>query len=377
VTERRASAVERALRNPERAPLGSLLREDLSERRLKAMWERIDHAPRRGPAVWLVAAVTATLVALSLFVAQRQAHSGRLALSSGAVPGVLEAGAAPATPRFEDGSMVSLGKGTRLEVLRNDGRSFVTALRRGDATFDVEPGGERHWIIEAGELSVEVVGTRFRVQRDTDLTKVTVQHGIVLVRGARVPDGSLRLLAGEGFELRAPVATAPAASAPPAPAMSGNPLAPPQELRAPVVASPISSASATSGPASSGRQPRDDVERSLWEADAARAHRDSSGAARHFEAAWLRAAPGDPRRGLAGLSLARLLIGVDPVKAARVLRSSLPDMPQALLEDSLARLVEAESRGGDAAAAARAADDYLRRFPNGLRAEEVRRWAER
>ncbi len=39
---------------------------------------------------------------------------------------------------------------TRLEILRNDGRSFVSVLRRGSGTFDVEPGGPRHWIIEAG-----------------------------------------------------------------------------------------------------------------------------------------------------------------------------------------------------------------------------------
>ena len=86
---------------------------------------------------------------------------------------------------------------------------------------------------------------------------------------------------------------------------------------------------------------------------------------------------GDPRRGMAGLSLARLLIDTNPAKAARVLRSSLPDMPQALLEDSLARLVEAESRAGNAEAARRAAEDYEARFPNGLRAKDVQRWAER
>jgi hypothetical protein len=74
--------------------------------------------------------------------------------------------------------------------------------------------------------------------------------------------------------------------------------------------------------------------------------------------------------------LARLLIGQAPAKAAQILRSSLSDMPQALLEDASVRLVEAESRAGNLVAARQAADDYRRRFPAGRRQDEVRRWSE-
>ena len=175
------------------------LRDDLEESQVKEMWERIDHTPARSRRPWLMACVAAAAVVLLIFGAlryTREPEISQLALLSGAAPSVLSTDAGPIETRFDDGSQVSLAGLTRLEVLRNDSRSFVTALRRGGATFDVKPGGPRHWIIEAGELSVEVVGTRFRVERQNELTRVSVEHGIVLVRGERVPGGSVRLTAG-------------------------------------------------------------------------------------------------------------------------------------------------------------------------------------
>jgi hypothetical protein len=372
MAERSLHHLRRALSDPSAEPIGAVLDDDLDEGRVKAMWQHIDHAPRRRPGVWLLAAAALVLLALASLAALRDHESGRLALVSGASPGVLGADSAPATPRFDDGSLVSLTQGSRLEVLRNDRRSFVTALRRGAATFDVKPGGRRHWIVEAGELSVEVVGTRFRVERQSESTTVSVQHGIVLVRGERVPGGSVRLTAGKSFELRGPVAVASSSSAPPVAALvsSDPPLATHATAGA---AGPPPDASARPDPIVADA--RDDVERSLQAADAARSRHDHAAAAAHFEAAWLEAAPGDPRRGLAALSLARSVIAANPAKAARLLRSSLADMPQTLLEDALARLVEAEGRSGNSAGAARAAAEYLRQFPTGRRAEEVERWS--
>lgn len=371
MSEQSRHRITRALSDPTTEPLGKLLRDDLDESRVKAMWQKIDHAPRRSPTVWLFATAAVVAVTLLLLFGASDHDNRRLALVSGATPAVLSADGAPLTPHFDDGSMVSLARGSRLEVLRNDARSFVTALRRGDATFDVKPGGPRHWIIEAGELSVEVVGTRFRVERQNDATSVSVQHGVVLVRGERVPGGSVRLTAGKTFELRGPIAAAAPSTAPAvAPTASPIPVAAASAAVAVALsASPSASADHASADAS------DDVERSLRAADTARARRDYATAAAQLETAWLKAAPGDARRGLAALSLARLLLATNPAKAARILRSSLSDMPQPLLEDSWARLVEAEARAGNTAGAARAAEDYLQKFPAGQRAEEVRRWS--
>jgi transmembrane sensor len=354
----------------EQAPLRVHLRDDLGESQVKSMWERIDHTPARARRPWLLLCVTGAallLLVVGALRAWREPEARQLALLSGKTPSVLSAADSPLASRFDDGSQVSLSGGARLEVLRNDARSFVTALRRGGVTFDVKPGGPRHWIVEAGELSVEVVGTRFRVERQGEATRVSVDHGIVLVRGERVPGGSVRLTAGTSFEL--PAATADRADEHPAQPTPVEPSATPPSDALP------RSASSAAVPAAAGPAPGDAVDRALGAADLARRQGDLVGAVGSFELAWQQAAPGDARRGLAALSLARLLMTGRPAQAARILRSSLSDMPQALLEDASVRLVEAESRAGNHEAAQRAAEDYSRRFPAGRRAEEVRRWS--
>jgi transmembrane sensor len=362
-------APERARLTPEggaTGPLAPSLRSALTEERTQQMWQRIDHAPGRRPQAWLVLATAATVVALLAFGSRwlAQPTAGPLGLTSGSALSVLGAEERAEAPRFDDGSQITLQKGSRVEVLRNDARSFVTALRRGDVTFDVKPGGKRHWVIEAGELSVEVVGTRFRVERQPQATRVSVEHGIVLVRGERVGGGSVRLTAGQSFVLPTtreavveptlseprPASPAPVASAPPAASVA-----------------PVASAPPVVAP--------DRVAQSLVDADDARRQGDNASAAQHFEAAWLSAAPGDARRGLAALSLARLLGATNPAKTARVLRSSLSDMPSGLREDAIARWVEAESRAGNVEGARRAAEEYRRSFPNGQRLPEVERWS--
>jgi transmembrane sensor len=360
-------------------PLRTHLRDDLDEGQVKSMWERIDHTPARARRPWLLLSATAAallLLALGALRHWREPEARQLALLSGKPPSVLSAAEAPTASRFDDGSQVSLTGGARLEVLRNDARSFVTALRRGGATFDVKPGGPRHWIVEAGELSVEVVGTRFRVERQGEATRVSVHHGVVLVRGERVPGGSVRLTAGTSFELPAgSAARAGELPAPPAPAATPPAAVPSVPMP---LGGPSSTGPATATPAGSAAgEPAtgDAVDRALGAADLARRHGDVAEAVRSFELAWQQAAPGDVRRGLAALSLARLLMTGQPAQAARILRSSLSDMPQALLEDASVRLVEAESRAGNHEAAQRAGQDYARRFPAGRRADEVRRWS--
>jgi transmembrane sensor len=359
-----------------REPLRAHLDDALDERQVRSMWQRIDHTPARTGRPWLLACVAAAallLLAMGAVRGWREPEIRQLVLISGAAPGVLSADAAPAVSRFDDGSRVSLAAVTRLEVLRNDARSFVTALRRGSATFDVKPGGPRHWIVEAGELSVEVVGTRFHVERQHEVTRVSVEHGIVLVRGERVPGGSARLTAGTSFELPA-AALAPVAERS---ASHGKAVPSSAPLLTPSASGVAPAPAAASSDSSSNAELEllDGVERALRAADTARRQGDHAGAIGYFDAAWRQAAPGDARRGLAALSLARLLIAGQPAQAARILRSSLSDMPQALLEDASVRLVEAESRSGNHDAALRAADDYSRRFPTGRRAEEVRRWS--
>jgi hypothetical protein len=123
------------------------------------------------------------------------------------------------------------------------------------------------------------------------------------------------------------------------------------------------------------RDAPDAVDQALAAADAARRRGDRAEAAQALEAALTAARPSDKRRGLAALTLARLVLRNDPARAARVLRDAFGAMPADLVEDALARRVEAEGRSGRRDEAARLADEYERRFPAGQRASEVKRWS--
>src|SRR5690606_30409094 len=151
---------------------------------------------------------------------------------------------------LSDGSAIELAEQSSLEVLSNDRESFVTVLRQGRGTFDVKPGGSRRWRIEAGPVEVEVVGTRFTVERSADQVFVHVERGAVLVRGNTVPDRVQRLNAGAGLvvgrEPKEPVPPVPAKTT--APDASASSETPPQEP-SPEDA-PAHDASPTAAPAS-------------------------------------------------------------------------------------------------------------------------------
>jgi transmembrane sensor len=88
--------------------------------------------------------------------------------------------------------------------------------------------------------------------------------------------------------------------------------------------------------------------------------------------------PSESRRAIAAFTLGKLLLDGEnrPAQAKLAFRACLRlSPPAAVAEDALARLVEAEARGGAASAARAAALDYERRYPKGRRLADVRRWA--
>jgi transmembrane sensor len=83
----------------------------------------------------------------------------------------------------------------------------------------------------------------------------------------------------------------------------------------------------------------------------------------------------DPRASLAAFTLGRVLLDElgRPRDAADAFADAIrlaPDGP--LVEDALAREVEALSRAGEPSAARKLADDYVRRFPSGRKTRSVR-----
>jgi transmembrane sensor len=364
-----AGAVQRALADPERAPLGSALQPELAEADVPELWHRIETGLTlawRAPGLAFAAALLAVLV----WWVHRPPPAGALALEGGAAPIALGAGSQAKRFGFADGSRVDVAAGAELRVVQNDARTFVTALAHGRTTFDVHPGGPRRWVIDAGPASVEVVGTHFTVQRDGESVAVAVEHGIVLVRSRELAGGSVRLTAGQTVRVARPAGPSASTIPPAVPASAAAPVAP-----VPAAALALSTLAAPSEVSSTGSaQALDAVGRALAAADIARKRGDRAEAVRAFEAALAAAGRGDRRRGLAALSLARLVLTQNPDQAARVLRDAFAAMPAGLLEDALARRVEAEARAGHREEAARLAAEYERQFPAGQRTDEVRRW---
>jgi transmembrane sensor len=196
-------------------PLKESLRDPADERALSRMWQGIDaRFPRRRSRLSLSFIIApAVAVAAVAVVAVMRHDAGPLRLANG---GAIVAVDAPATGlrlSLSDGSSVDLGPGARFEPIESSASTFIAVLDRGDASFDVVPGGPRRWQIECGLATVEVVGTRFSCARGEDKLHVGVERGIVLVRGERVPNRARRLAAGESLDVYEASSAASAPSA--------------------------------------------------------------------------------------------------------------------------------------------------------------------
>lgn len=407
-------------------PLADLLQSGFSEHTVPALWHRIQGRLYQPPsrARWPLFAAMASAAAILALVSSFFIRSNRpLRLSSGELPAALIAEATPRNVELSDGSSIRVDQQSRLEVVSNDAATFVTALSRGSATFEVNPKAKRRWIVEVGLTSVEVVGTRFTVTRNESEVNVAVTKGLVLVRGDTVPGGQQRLGAGQALRASTSLRTAVAGGGTDKAEVARTESArtettqttPVSQARIddlPLVedtvhqhragaagdaslmdeartASPARGPGSTSGAAGekaskataradSTEPPANvplDIEALFAEADRAREVGDLTRSLSYFERVIATAPHFDPRRGLAAMSVARMTMRSNPARAAAALRATLDGMPAALQENANARLVEAYAKSGQAKSAQSAAQRYLERFPNGRRAEDVRRWA--
>jgi transmembrane sensor len=362
-------------------PLKPMLRDGFAESDVQRVWRGIQIRPTESARSlskgrWAMASgavvALALILALSLWHGRKAVHAP-LELAGGGLPSVFEAAPVDSKRQVDlaDGSRIALTRGARLDVLANDGVSFLTVLRRGRSTFDVYPGGPRRWVIECGLGTLEVVGTAFTVERTPGRLEVTVAHGVVSVTGENVPGHKRMLGAGErlvvtGSDPDESRVIAPAASPVPAQPRAMPPSSDPQARSEPPAPHPASP------PIKNGRADLDDLVR---RADAARRAGDLAAATELLERA-VTEARGDPRGGIAALTLARLNLGRSPARVASALSTALASgPPRGLEEDLLARLVQARARAGDHEGAQQAAREYQRRFPAGARLEEVKRWA--
>ena len=84
---------------------------------------------------------------------------------------------------LEDGSEITLGRGSQITV-RLDKSTRHAELLRGSAFFDIKSDIERPFTLLSGGATIEVLGTRFDVQRKADVVYVAVEKGTVSVSQA-------------------------------------------------------------------------------------------------------------------------------------------------------------------------------------------------
>jgi transmembrane sensor len=95
-----------------------------------------------------------------------------------------------------DGSIVMLNTQSEVEV-RMDRSTRHVSLLAGEAMFDVVPDRERPFVVQAGRVSLRVLGTKFSVYRTGAMTRLAVVEGTVqLVPDDRLDDAVL-VTAGE------------------------------------------------------------------------------------------------------------------------------------------------------------------------------------
>ncbi len=388
-----------------RTPVGPSLRQEADEAALDRVWKgvqrrRAERARRVPRARWVGALAVAAAVALVALTWRGRApvvasDRGVLVLAGGGeVDSLVAPEASGRNVLLSDGSQILLGPGTAVEPLENGPTAFSALVAQGNATFDVRPGGPRRWVLECGLATIEVVGTRFSVERTARSVRVSVEHGIVLVRGERVRDRVQRLTAGQSLEVDDGSVPAEAQSAtdetqppsgPASPALvraassSVRPSQPPlrSAWRGLEQSGDHDAAYADLGPAGIASAVKGaSVEDLLPLADVARL----SGHPAEAVAPLMRVLTehaDDPRAPLAAFTLGRLqldALGHPALAADAFTRALALGLPQSLQEDAYARLVESRAREGDSAGATTAAKEYERRFPAGKRMAEVHRW---
>jgi transmembrane sensor len=381
-------------------PVRPVLRPPISDDAVDQIWDRIEQkrrAPswslRRGPVI-VASVALAACVALVLGW-PRAAAPGPLVLRDGSAVAVLSSSSAE-TYTFTDGSEIDAAPGARVEAVESSGTAFEVSFR-GTATFRVHPGGPRRWSIDCDLATVEVVGTEFTLEATPAHLGVRVDHGIVLVRGERVPGRVRRLTAGAALDVDDPTFATPAP--PPAPIFSATPPTTPA-APAPPRPSPARSAPPARAPAEwrslADRGAYTEAYRSLGPeglpaamegangddllalADVARlaGHpRDALGPlARVAETPG-----GGPRAALAAFTLGRVELDSegDPAAASGAFARAIAlGLPAGLVDDAYARLIESRARAGDRDGARDAAREYAERFPDRSLPPRVRAWTE-
>ena len=145
--------------------------------------------PARRWSPWLVGGglALAAAAAAVIFLVLRQPAPGSAPVQaahpvdSGAAPSRVVTLDAPSQVTFGDATITAHAH-SALTLQGDRDRGVLVVLERGGATFEVAPRGHRpKFVVQAGDVMVRVVGTRFTVVRSGDAARVDVIEGLVEV----------------------------------------------------------------------------------------------------------------------------------------------------------------------------------------------------
>jgi len=378
-------------------PVRRVLREPMSDaaiERLVASAAR-PQPDRRVPWATLSFGALALATAGALGIAWPRGHEGPLHDVTGAALAERLEARVPTSVALDDGSMLTLGGSSALATLENDAHDVSFLLENGSVTFDVRPHGPRRWTIECGLATVTVVGTRLTIVRAPHRLEVSVERGVVLVRGERVPWHARRLTQGERIEVVDEEDSVSLA----VPALVPAPEAPqPRPRSEPAPSTPIVQRPRGVGWRALAEQTRwDDAYRALGPSGVAGAS-DQASVADLLVLADVARLSGhladavvplervvnehqqDPNASLAALSLGRIEDRLSrPARAAAAFGRALElgRLPRDLRAAALSRRASSLEQAGDHAAAVQSARAYLAEFPEGSDAAAMRAMEER
>jgi len=150
---------------------------------------RARRSPRRTAVLMGIAAAAVLLAALGGWQLRSRTIDAPLASN----PTRLVSGAAPSHLALGDNEL-DLGADTAVVAMGDDDHGVTVVVERGSVTCTVAPRGARpSFLVQAGDVRVRVVGTRFSVTRFGEGARVEVDHGVV-----EVSAGSDRLTLRDG-----------------------------------------------------------------------------------------------------------------------------------------------------------------------------------
>jgi transmembrane sensor len=273
--------------------------------------------------------------------------------------------------KFADGSVATpLDSDSVVQSTSVAADKIEVAIVKGAARFEVTKNPQRVFRVVSGNVAVEVLGTAFVVQPVDGGTKVSVEHGRVRVRcndsAIEITDGESSVCPTTVLAPPPPVVTVAPSTSAPAPVVSANPwrsLAHDGEYDKAFEAMKTASI-------------KDEPGELLAAADVARLSHHAAQAVPHLKRV-IEKHSSDPRAALAAFTLGRVQLEElgHPKEAAEAFAKARALAPSgALAEDALAREVEAWSKSGNSALAKSRAEEYVAKYPKGIRVRSVKKF---